>query len=157
MNVLNLNYANMIREAKEELDKIWIPNVGDFAIDEKGMIGVLVNNTKQTQITNQKFGVDEGTTSEVYVGVTLLHNGLPWFSENPIWMPRLDQIITFFGGMPDAIDFITQFNRWLVAKDADYTFSANFAETVELAFAMYMDIVYNKKWDFVNKKWESIA
>ena len=148
MNVLNLNYMNMINAAQEELKKIWIPNVGDFVIDEKGMLGVLVNNERQ------EINIEEGKISNIYIGVTLLHNGLPWLSENPIWMPRLDQIITFFDSMKYAQEFTSKFNRWIFSEDSSYTFTSDFAETVELAFAMYMDKIHNKRWNFTTKLWE---
>ena len=145
MNVLNLNYANMVNAAKEELNKIWIPNVGDFVINEQGMLGVLIKNNQQ-ELTDGK----EKTSK--YVGVTLLHNGLPWFSANPIWMPRLDQIITLFDGISAAAAFIVQFNRWLSANS--FALSPEFSETVELALSMYMDMHHNKMWNFRTKAWE---
>ena len=153
MNVLNLTYANMVNMAQKELKKIWIPNVGDFVIDELGMIGVLTNCDKQeVQVTEL-----DGSIRKVYIGVTLLHNGKTWNSENPIWMPRLDQVITFFGNIPNARDFTEQFNRWIFSEASSYAFSSDFLETVELAFAMFMDKVHHKRWNFVAKAWEAVS
>lgn len=146
MNILNLVYANMVKEAQEELNKIWIPNVGDFAIAENGVVGVLTNNKQQEVMIGDDI-------SEAYIGVSLVHNGQLWSSLNPIWMPKLGQLVEFIPGIDTPQEFLSRFNRWLFSNDATYTCSKLFTAVEELAFCYYMEIVHNKRWIFDKKVW----
>ena len=150
MNVRNLNYANMVNEAQDILNEIWIPNVGDLVMAEDGMIGILTNRDKQ------QIGV--GGTKDTYnvimsyVGVSLVHNGKLWSSCNPIWMPRLDQL-TELVPSTDPQNYLSNFNRWRFCEDANYIYK--FIGMEELAFAFYMHMQHNKRWNFEEKKWEA--
>ncbi len=143
MNVRNLNYANMVKEAQDILNEIWIPTIGDLAIDESGMVGVIINRDKQ------EIKVDPDNLYHAYVGVSLVHNNKVWQSHTPIWMPRLDQIIEFTAGNVYPGRYLESFWAW---ADANYT--SNFIEVREYAFAYYMDKEHNKRWNFEEKKWE---
>jgi len=145
MNVLNLNYANMVKEAQEELNKIWVPNIGDLAIDESGMVGVIINRDKQ------EIRVDPDNVYHAYVGVSLVHNNKVWQSHNPIWMPRLGQIAEFDNNST-AQQYVMALNRWVFTEDANYTYA--FGEMEEVAFAHYMDKEHNKLWNFAKKQWK---
>lgn len=151
MNVLNLNYANMVKEAQEELNKIWVPNIGDLVINSDGMVGVLTNRDKQ----EIKVSADT-PTQEMYIGVSLVHNGKLWTDLDPIWMPRLSQLVELVFNK-DPQSYLSRFNRWMFSEDfsedANYTYK--FTDIEELAFAYYMDKAHNKRWNFEEKKWEA--
>jgi len=85
---LDVNYAVMCKAAKEWLDTLWVLDIGDFAIDSNGEVGVITNRDKQD------LGTDEDIPTKVaFVGVSYMHNNRLWYSDNPVWLPRLDQLL----------------------------------------------------------------
>jgi len=150
MNIRNLNYANMVNDAQDILNNIWIPAIGDLAIDESGMVGVIINRDKQ------EIKVDPDNLYHAYVGVSLMHNNKVWESHTPIWMPRLDQVIEFMYDSMEPQCYLDSFNRWITVASVNYAYTEKFTEVIELAFAYYMHIRHSKRWNFEEKKWKSI-
>lgn len=151
MNVRNLNYANMVKEAQEELNKIWVPNIGDLAIDEAGMVGVITNRDKQ------EIKLDPDTIIHSYIGVSVVHNGKLWRSCNPIWMPQLWQILELIYGTKKPKVCVEEFAFWLFSADINYVESDELTEVKEVALIHYMKCIHNKVWNFEEKKWEVLT
>jgi len=85
---LDVDYAVMCQAAKKWLDTLWVVDIGDFAMDGNGEVGVVTNRDKQD------LGTDEEIPTKVaFVGVSYSHNNRLWYSDNPIWLPRLDQLL----------------------------------------------------------------
>ena len=122
--ILDVDYAVMCQAAKEFLDTLWVPNIGDFAIDENGEVGIITNRDKQ------EIGHDDDIpTKVVYVGVSYAHNNRLWHSQNPVWLPRFDQLI--------------------VLADARYALIAD----MQSELSNIMHARFKKYWDSNIKQW----
>lgn len=106
-----INYLTMCKEAKEQLDTLWVPDIGDFAVCSNGMLGVITNRDKQEVM------YPDQTKGMAYVGVAYHHNGKLWSSRNPIWLPRLDQIVNL--SLPiisDESDLVLALQNLMIIK-----------------------------------------
>ena len=62
---LDVDYAVMCQAAKKWLDTLWVVDIGDFAMDGNGEVGVVTNRDKQD------LGTDEEIPTKVaFVGVS---------------------------------------------------------------------------------------
>ena len=123
-----------------EIQKLWRPQIGDYAICSLGYIGILINDEKQ----NIKY--PDGNECIAYVGVSL--NGKPWSSRKPIWLPtqsQLQSMITNKGYF--RFSLIELFYRFANAN-AD-----KFDSMDEIWLAFVMKMLYNKVWDDEKDQW----
>ena len=143
----------MYKEAKE-IQKDWKPEVGDYCICGRGMIGVLTSNKKQ------KVTYPDGNTGYAYVGVRL-EDGAPWSSRKPIWLPtqeQLQEILWQYLRRKWDVDDSCKFGVFLVAVN---NYVDNFGMSIVNAFTscqeLWLDLVmskkYNKIWWHGKEKW----